>query len=379
VDAAALREAALDAGLDAVGFADAAPFLDARRALVERKAAGLHAGMGFTYNKPERSTDPALAMPGARSLVVGAVAYPHATPPPPPGRGPCARVGAYARIDHYARLRDGLREVAASLKAGGYRARVVVDDNALVDRPAAHRAGLGWFGKSSNLLHPEWGSWMVVGSVVTTADLPATPGPLDDGCGSCRRCLDGCPTGAIVAPGVVDARRCLSWLLQQPGEFPRHLRAAVGDRIYGCDDCQEVCPPSRRAAEVDRSVPVVVCQGPTGDGAWVPVLELLAMDDDAVLDRHGRWYIAGRDVRWVRRNALLVLGNSGQGTDPAVVDAVRRHLDHVDPVLRHHAAWAARRLDRHDLLAGHEHDPAVAAELAESPPAPAAGRPEAVR
>ena len=130
-------------------------------------------------------------------------------------------VARYAQRDHYKLLGDGLRAVAAGLKAAGWKARVVVDDNALVDREAAHRAGLGWFGKSANILLPGRGSWFVLGSVVTDAPLDASNGPVDDGCGSCRRCIDSCPTGAIVAPGVVDARRCLAWLVQSPGVFPK--------------------------------------------------------------------------------------------------------------------------------------------------------------
>ena len=125
---------------------------------------------------------------------------------------------------------------------------MVADDNALVDREAAYRAGLGWYGKNANLLLPGEGSWFVLGSVVTDAPAapPSRPRRCADGCGTCTRCLDGCPTGAIVAPGVVDARRCLAWLLQVEGAFPREHRVALGDRLYGCDDCQEVCPPNRR-------------------------------------------------------------------------------------------------------------------------------------
>jgi epoxyqueuosine reductase len=379
VDAGALAAAVLGAGLDLVGFADARPFLDARAALIHRKAAGLHGGMGFTFNQPERSTDPVAALPGARSLLVGAVAYPHHTPERPAAGGPWGRVAAYARRDYYEQLRSGLRVAATVLKAAGHRARVVVDDNALVDRPAAQRAGLGWYGKSGNLLHPELGSWFVIGSVVTTAELPAGSGPLADGCGTCRRCLDGCPTGAIIAPGVVDAGRCLSWLLQQPGVFPRRHRVAVGDRIYGCDDCQEVCPPSRKAAEAAGGhVPVAIASsfsadpepplGRGADGAWTSILDLLALDDASILRRHDRWYIAGRDPRWVRRNALLVLGNRADPHDPAVIAALCRYLEHPDALLREHAAWAARRLGRADLALARGTDPAVATELAEPAP-----------
>jgi epoxyqueuosine reductase len=323
-----------DAGLDAVGIADAAPFAGTRRDLEDRKAAGLHGGMHFTYGRPERSTDPDRALPGARALVVGARSYRQDGPDPAGAGG--ARVARYAQAAHYDVLRAALGVVATHLRDEGWRARVLVDDNALVDREAAHRAGLGWYGKSSNLLLPGQGSWFVLGSVVTDAPLaPTATAPVADGCGPCTRCMTGCPTGAIVAPGVVDARRCLAWLLQAEGPFPVEFRAALGDRIYGCDECQEVCPPNRRS-DARADLP--------GPGARVDVLELLALDDDELLARFGRWYIPRRDPRYLRRNALVVLGNNGDGRDPAVLTTLRRYLDADDDLLREHAAWAADRL-----------------------------------
>jgi epoxyqueuosine reductase len=165
-----------------------------------------------------------------------------------------------------------------------------------------------------------------------------------------------------VAPGVVDARRCLAGLVQAPGDFPREHRVALDDRLYGCDDCQEVCPPNRRA---DRAGP-----GDTSGPAWVDVLELLAASDEQLLARHGHWYIPRRQPRFLRRNALVVLGNRGAPLHPATVAALNRYLGDPDPMLRAHAAWAARRLGRLDLLAARVADPAVAGELEQpSPPA----------
>ena len=221
---------------------------------------------------------------------------------------------------------------------------MLVDDNGLVDREAAYRAGLGWYGKNTNLLLPGRGSWFVLGSVVTDAVLPIAV-PIADGCGSCTRCLPACPTGALVAPGVLDARRCLAHLLQAPGSFPVEYRAALGDRLYGCDDCQEACPPNR--LEDKRSPPPPAADD---DQAWVQVLEILSADDDELLARHGRWYIPRRQPKYLRRNALVVLGNVGDGRHPDVEAALRRALADPDPMLREHAAWAAERLDRRDLL-----------------------------
>lgn len=353
-----LRAVGQAAGLDVVEVAGAEPFAEVRDELLRRRAEGLHGGMAFTYRNPERATSPELSLPDARALVVAARAYRTAAEPePPPAAGPQGRVARYAWVDHYADLRAGLAAVARALTDAGWRARVLADDNALVDRAAAHRAGLGWFGKNANLLLPAKGSWFVLGSVLTDAPLPQTGTEEPDRCGSCTRCIAACPTGAIVAPGVVDARRCLPWLLQATGSFPREHRAALGDRIYGCDDCQEVCPPNRRS-------PTRPLRG--DEAAWVPVLELLDDDDDAVMARAGRWYVPQRDPRYLRRNALVVLGNVGDGRDPAVVEALERHLRHPDPLLRSHAVWAARRLAREDLVAplADDPDPLVRDELA---------------
>ena len=338
VPSAGLRREVLEAGrragLAAVGVAPVEVFESTRRILHHRKAQGHHGGMQFTYRNPERSTDPGRILPGAAALVVGALNYARATAPGPvPGR-PTARVARYASDDVYGELRSALGAVARVLVEAGHRAAVVADDNALVDREAAHRAGLGYYGKNSNLLLENSGSWVVLGSVVTDAALPPTGERVPDGCGPCRRCLDGCPTGAIVAPGVVDARRCLAWLLQATGDFPTEFREALGDRLYGCDDCQEVCPPNRRMAQA---------QDP-GEQASVDVLDLLGAGDEELMERHGRWYVPARDPRYLRRNALVVLGNTADGGDAAVVGTLRRYLRHPDRMLARHAAWAARRL-----------------------------------
>jgi epoxyqueuosine reductase len=351
------------AGLEAVGVTGSAPFLTTRRHLEERKAAGYHAGMAFTYRNPRRSTDPSATLPGARSLVVGAAAYLRRAGASP-DHAPHGRVARYAWSDTYAPLRGALEAIAGYLRAGGYRARVVADDNALVDREAAVRAGLGWYGKNANVLLPGRGSWFVLGSVISDALLVAPPQPLADGCGRCTCCLDGCPTKAIVAPGLVDARRCLAWLLQASGVFPIEYRVALGDRIYGCDDCQEVCPPNR----------VAVRLGPPDAGkdsrAFVSVLDLLALDDAALLAAAGSWYVPERDPRYLRRNLLIVLGNSGDGRDAAVVAALCAALADPDPIVRGHAVWAAARIGRPDLAAplrATEADAVVRAELAAAP------------
>jgi epoxyqueuosine reductase len=379
-----VRRIGREAGLDAVGICDAEPFHETRRVLEDRASRGLSAGMQFTYRNPGRATDPNVTLPGAAALVVGARQYErdhdaraattrHGGGRDHPGDSrvgrhePAAgRVAMYSWTDHYLPLRAALSKVADHLVQAGWRARVLADDNAMVDRAAAVRAGIGWYGKNTNVLLPGRGSWFVLGSVITDAPLigilsTSNPLPVPNGCGTCTRCRVACPTGALVGTAELDARRCLAWLLQAPGIFPMEFRAALGDRIYGCDDCQTVCPINRLAS---RRYPPPGLEPPAQ--VTVDVLEILAAADGSLMDMVGRWYIPGREPRYVRRNALIVLGNIGRPSDPDVIAALRRALADRDPIIRSHAVWAAARLARYDLLGNlaDEQDPFVTAELA---------------
>jgi epoxyqueuosine reductase len=367
---AELLAAARTAGLDAVGVCRAEPFVEARQALETRKRDGLDGGMQFTYRNPARATDPSSTVPGARALIVGALSYRRRWPEDGVGgdRGrddpePSMRIGAFAWRGYYDLIRAAFAPVIDRLRHDGHRAVVSVDENSLVDRAAAVRAGLGWYGKNANVLLPGAGSWYVLGSVITDAPLVAAdPAPVAEGCGACRRCIDSCPTGAILAPGVVDARRCLAWHVQAPGVFPHAYRRALGDRFYGCDDCQEVCPPNRRsesrwpAAEAD-----VV--------ARAPALAVLTATDDELAAQFDRWYIHDRDVDLLRRNALVVLGNALAGDaaqrTPRARAVLSNYLRHPRALLRAHAVWAAAQGDCHDLLESvrDDADPLVRSEL----------------
>lgn len=363
-------------GLDVIAACDASPFTDVQEILEERKAAGISGSMQFTYRNPARSTQPERSLAGAGLLIVGACSYHRDPPPVPPAVGPVGRVARYVWADDQERLLAGLQAVADRLKSAGFKAVALSDQNHLVDRAVAYRAGLGWYGKNANLLIPGKGSFFILGAVLTNAgqsdiaDLPE-PNVVADGCGTCVRCIDACPTQAIVAPGVIDARRCLSWSLQTKGEFPLEHRVALGDRIYGCDDCQDVCPPNR--LEIRRAAPSGSGSAvPQGDPehAWVPIIELLALDDEAIMAKHGRWYVPSRDPDYIRRNALVVLGNTGNGDQPAVRRALNDALAHPRALVRAHAVWAARRLGCEDLVlnVASDPDPMVQVEMQRAVP-----------
>lgn len=360
-----LRTLALSTGVHAVGVAPAGPMLRARAALNDRVSRGLTNGMQFTFRDIERSTTPQRAVDGAKSIIVAALSYSDNTAVPNRAaetdgvdRTYSARVASYAWADFHHVLKNRLTVVSNKLRLDGHAAVIFADDNSIVDREAARLAGIGWFGKNANILLPKHGSFFVLGCIVTTADLPHAQ-PLDDGCGSCTRCLPACPTSAIIEPGVIDAHRCLSWLLQKPGIFPREYREALHDRIYGCDDCQTSCPPTIR-----KSIGVTV-----GADALrtLDVLWMLTTNDESLLEKCDPWYVHQRDAKWLRRNALVILGNIGDGEDPRVRFVMRDYLSSADPLLRTHAVWAAARLGLHDLLPSTDTDEMVRAELANLP------------
>jgi epoxyqueuosine reductase len=206
---------------------------------------------------------------------------------------------------------------------------VVCDDNRLVDRAVAVRAGIAWWGKSAMVLAPGAGPWLLLGSVVTDAVLEPDSAMRRD-CGSCDACIPACPTGAIVAPGVLDARRCLAAMAQRGGAIPREFREAMGQRVYGCDECLIACPPGQRSL-------AVLDEG----GGAVDLVEMLGTADRPLRDRFAHFYVPRNQARYLRRNAIVAMGNTGSRKHVPVLAGL---LGHPDPLLRAHGAWALGRV-----------------------------------
>ena len=334
-----LRELGVAAGLHQVGVASAEVFDEARSSIEARKAAGYDAGMQFTFRNPARSTDPRQALsaaqgPGRRRPGLPVDHRRIARPVPSAAwRALCGR----RRVRPLASRARGDRRSSPRRRLAS--TRVLCDDNTLVDRAAAHRAGLGWYGKNANVLLPGHGSWFVLGSVVTDAPLPAAEQPVPDGCGSCTRCLDGCPTDAIVAPGVVDAAPVPGVAGAGRGRLP--ARSSASRSAIGSTGATTVRRSARRTGGSNETP---IRFGPRVVDAWVDLVELLEADDADLLARHGRWYIPRRDPRYLRRNALVALGNVGDVADRRVVAVIERYLAVDDEMLRRHAAWAARQI-----------------------------------
>jgi epoxyqueuosine reductase len=328
-----LEQLAEELGLDVVGAAPASAYADTEHHIRERKARGLFADMRFTMAQPEVSCHPETLLPGARTVVSAAHCYYAPEPPLQPGAGRLAR---YTWYDGYALLRERLDELGRRL--GGHY-RVLVDANQHVDREAAARSGVGFYGKNTMLITRRHGSWVVLGTLVTTTEVEATP-PLDLDCGSCTLCIEACPTGALDEPGVVDSTKCLSYWTQAPAAIPDEYRTDLGAQVYGCDICQDVCPWNRGIEKRRAGY-----EPPDGAEAHVRLADWLDGDPDALTQRYERLYVPKKDVRYLRRNALVALGNTGGPDDLALAEPF---LDDDDELVREQAQWAVARIqERH--------------------------------
>ncbi len=279
--------------------------------------------------KPEVSCHPELLFEGARTVVSAALCY---YEPAPASRGEEGRLARYTWRDAYAELRSALDVLGRRL---GGRYRVLVDENDHVDREAAVRAGVAFYGKNTMAITRRFGSWVVLGTLVTEVEVEATP-RLELDCGSCRLCIDACPTGALDEPGTLDSTKCLSYWTQAPAPIPDEYRAELGDSVYGCDICQDVCPwnrgiEKRRGDEVAQE-----SSSPT-----VSLREWLERDGREVVADFDRLYVPRNDPRWLRRNALVAAGNTG-GRE--LVPVVERYAEDDDEMLSETARWALARM-----------------------------------
>jgi epoxyqueuosine reductase len=325
VTARDLERIAGELGLDVVGAAPAEPYTQTEEHIRERRARGLFGGMRFTMAQPDVSCHPETLLENARTVVSAALCYYAPGPEPQPGQG---RIPRYAWEDPYAELRAKLEELGAAI-GGDYR--VLVDANQHVDREGAARSGVGFYGKNTLLITRRFGSWVVLGTLVTAAEIEATP-PLELDCGSCRLCIDACPTGALDEPGTLDATRCLSYWTQAPGSIPEEMRAPLEDRVYGCDICQDVCPWNRGIEKRRADEP------PYGEPT-VSLVEWLEADDAELRAHWQHLYVPRNDARHLKRNAIVALGNTGS---PQHIETLERFED--DPLLGEHAEWARARI-----------------------------------
>jgi epoxyqueuosine reductase len=337
-----IRKRALAMGFAAIGFARAEGAAKTRQDLAAYLAEGRHGDMDWLAATPERRESPDGLWPAARSVVVLALDYGPPTDPrvhlARPERGV---VAAYAKGRDYHLVAKRLLKELGSWVAGTFACEVkhFVDTAPVMEKPLAEAAGLGWQGKHTNLVSRGHGSWLFLAELFTDLDLaPDEPGA--DACGTCRNCIDACPTAAITAPYQLDARRCISYLtIELKGIIPAELRPAIGNRIYGCDDCLAVCPWNKYAQRTRELafLPRIELTAPK-------LLDLVELDDPSFRDVFSRSPIKRLGRGRFVRNVLIAIGNTG-GRVPGALAAIRRRLDDDDARVRAMAAWALGRLD----------------------------------
>ena len=354
-------------GFDIVGVArpDAMPL--AKQRLHQFLAEGAHGDMIWMETTAERRGDPLALWPEVRSVIMLGLNYgPDHDPLEILKSRERGAISVYAKgEDYHEVIKPRLKDIARWLiaQAGG-DVKVFVDTAAVMEKPLAAAAGLGWQGKHTNLVSREFGSWLFLGAIFTTLDLPPDQ-PERDSCGTCRACLDVCPTAAFPEPYRLDARRCISYLtIEHKGPIPRDMRASIGNRIYGCDDCLAVCPWNK-FAQAGRNARLAA-----RDVARAPMLEELARLDDAAFRKlFAKTAVKRTGRERFIRNVLVAIGNSG---DIALASSAERLLDDGSPLVRGAAVWALGRLDPMRLAAlaevhAGETDPGVAEEWALAP------------
>jgi epoxyqueuosine reductase len=345
VDSDRVLSLALDLGFDVAGVAPAQP-VPTMDAYVDWLSHEYHGCMHYLARKDriERRLDPTLILPGARSIICLGLNY---CQPPPPDiprlDGSRGRISRYAWGADYhevllGRIEDLARRIA-SIAGAGASFRCYVDTGPVLERAYAQRAGLGFVGKNACLISPRHGSWLFLGEIVTDLELAPTGTDPRGGCGTCTKCIDACPTGAIVAPYVVDARRCISYLtIEMRGGIPADHRPLVGDRVFGCDVCQDVCPWQRFARPTKESA-----FQPAGVHQVAPALtDLVRMSARSFGALYGASPISRTKRDGLVRNAIVALGNWG---DARARGPLRRALEDVDATVRAHARWALDRLE----------------------------------
>jgi epoxyqueuosine reductase len=377
--AALVRERAEALGFDLVRFTTADPLPAAQQALKSRIAAGYFTGMDWlTAARADVSADPRALLPAARSVVALGVFYLTDAPRDQTTPGdPHGRLSSYAWGDDYHEIiRARLDALAAYMRElatpGDEKLIVFCDTGRMVDRAVAQRSGLGWYGKNTNILTKGWGSWVFLAELVTSLDLEPDP-PLLASCGRCEVCLHACPTQAFVAPYVLDARRCISYLtIEHRGFIPIELRPLMGAHIFGCDICQDVCPVNlvaerrlRGAGRLGGRGEPLMFRPRAATGSSPALIPLLKLDEEGFRERFRHSPIKRAKRRGLLRNVCVALGNIG---DPAAIPALLEALADVEPLVRGHAAWALGRLNARDaratldMLAISDPEPAVRSE-----------------
>ena len=321
-----IREYITGLGMCAVGFTHPGPFYRLERVLKERHGEGYLSG--FEKGTIHERCRPGECFDWVRSII--SVAYTYKLYRTAPDTGLKGTISSSAVGEDYHRLLHSKLGQAAryiSERTEGFRYEIMVDTGTLADREVAHRSGIGWYGKNCSIIIPSFGAGVFLGEMLTNLVLEPDP-PLEGDCGECTRCIENCPTGALVGPYTLDAQRCISCLTQKRGIVPRDIRDRVGDSLYGCDQCILSCPHN----QVDKN---------GGKAVSVDLEELIGMNEKGFNKKYKHSALGWRGLNVLKRNAVIALGNRGHQSG---IDALENALRHPLPIIRGHAAWAVGRI-----------------------------------
>jgi len=330
---------AISIGVDKIGFTTAAPFTELKNRLRRQQELGYQSG--FEESDIEKRTEPLQLLNEAESIVSIAVAYPSRMQNAPIGKKG-ARRGIFCRaswgVDYHTAIRERLKLLSAWLeeRVEGVRIESMVDTGALVDRAVAERAGIGWSGKNCSIITPEFGSYVYLGELIT--NIPFSPDkPMEDECGECRLCLDVCPTGALIQGGQLDAQRCIAFLTQTKGTLPEEFRNHIGNRLYGCDTCQTVCPKNK--GKINWIHEEFMPDPELAKPLLTPLLTISNRDFKAKFGHvSGSW----RGKKPIQRNAILALAHFKE--EAAIPDLINLLKNDDRPVIRGTSAWALGKI-----------------------------------
>lgn len=355
---------AKEIGVDKIGFASADPFQELKDRLIHHREQGYESG--FEEKDLAKRTDPQLSMNQAKSIISIALAYPSKMSDPPKSK-PGDYRGIMARVswgeDYHHVLRDKLQKIEAFLHEQMPEAEteIMVDTGALSDRAVAERAGLGWVGKNCSLITPEFGSWVYLGEMITNIPFPPDA-PVEDDCGSCTKCIDACPTGALVQGGQLDSQKCLAFVTQLKNFVPEEFREKMGNRLYGCDTCQQVCPKNRKKNFTHHEA-----FAPDPETAKPLLKPLLFMGKKAFKEKFGASSGAWRGKKPIQRNAIIALAHFKDRT--AIPDLTKVMEEDPREAIRGTAAWALGKIGGEQAIEAleraknKEKDPTVLQEI----------------
>jgi epoxyqueuosine reductase len=330
-----IKEWAFQLGIE-VYFTEAVPFVEEKERIKEQRDRGLFLKKYWSDEELERFCDPQSVLKGAKSIIVAYLFYYTDEEKEPTEEGnPYGLIARYTRRNYYKELKIRLKKLAKVLKKEFGGKYYVAVNGPIIEKPMAARSGLGYYGKHSIIIHPHYGSWIVLGEIITDLEIEID-NPLEKDCGDCQLCLTACPTKAIIEPYIIDRKKCIQDLSGWSGIIPDEIKEVFKNRLYGCDTCQEVCPVNKKVKGEAPKTEIGVI------GAYLPLIEILNIDEETFRRKYGNNQISASwiDFNALKRNALIALGNI---KDKKTIPLIEKYLKADNPILKDAAHWALKQ------------------------------------